>query len=420
MVNPEAPEQTPKRIGIFTGGGLAPGLNSVVANATLVLKDHGIEVVGIPDGWEGLLEVRRDIVILSNMSRRQLMDLALEAGSRLGSSRPEIKTILKDKEKYVDIIKGVAEEYGLTGLIPVGGDDTLGLARDLGIPCVGVPKTIDRDIAETESTFGFETAYHQASERIRQLRKEAKGLSRVAIAEVMGRDAGWITLYAGKAGGADISLLREFPIPEDKLMQIIAERYNELNADGEPERNVVIALAEGYEHEGTVSEDETVIDGAGHAKKEGALKTLKKAMDKRLVVVGSGPNSRAKVVPDAEAYLEENPQEGALKQVRPMKVTPEIIGYDVRKRRPIGYDRIFAGELGGFAGYLAANGQFGVMVALKNGKLSTVPLTQVKGGRIVDERYYDTETLSMRNVPIWNIDQAVLATRGDLGRILDH
>ena len=404
--------EEPKRFGTLTGGGLAPGLDAVVAYLTKVLKSRGHTVIGIPDGWEGMEEVRTDITMLSDLSRRDLDKLIRSPGSTLGNSRPEINSV----DQYRNIADVANNGYKLDGILPIGGDDTLTLARvleaEVGLKMVGIPKTIDNDVIGTDRTFGFETAYDKAAERIRKMRVEAQGMRRVALARVMGRHAGWIALYAGKAGYADITLIPEFIIDEDILMNRIADIYNEKNGNNMPQRNVVIALAEGYGHGGKSVENMDKEDGAGHGKMENAEVLLEEAIKNRILVTGTGPKTHAVVVDDAIADVKAN-------KGKHMGTSPEIVGYDVRNGEPIASDAIFASELGAYAGEMAANGQFGNIVALRDGKITAVPLSEVSGGRFVDKKYYDLDSMNMRDVP-YNIDGGVFDTRNVMGNTLTN
>lgn len=340
-----------ERIAILTGGGNAPGLNAVISGATQILKEDGHTVVGIPEGWNGLLVANHPkIRDLSAMNRHDLQQLLGEPGTILGSSRTRIST-----EQY-PTVKNLAARYGLTGLIAVGGDDTLGQAREMHqagvLPINGVPKTIDNDVANTEKTFGFDTAVNEAMVQIERMRVEAKTMNRVSVVEIMGRNAGWITLHAGFAAGADMTLIPEFPIPEDRLIAVIRECF-------ERQGHVVIALSEGFSEA-----DER--DSFGNGKKRGAAEKL--------------------------AAL--------IKQKTGYGTQEQIVGYMCRNGPPNAQDRIFAAQMGARAGMLSALGDFGNLMSMQQGRITHVPLEQMKGGRLVTEAFYDVETLSMRLLPL--------------------
>lgn len=340
-----------QRIGTFTGGGIAPGLNAVISGLTETLQAGGHEVIGLRDGWKGLLE-KKDATDLTAFTRQQLQQLRLEGGTILGSSRTKIK-----KEDF-SRVKEVAAQYGLTGLIAIGGDDTLGQARELFehdvVDCNGVPKTIDNDVYGTDVTFGFETAANAAAQGVRGMRMEAQSMGRVSIVEIMGRDAGHLTLHGGTAGGADIILIPEFPIPEDQLMAVIREKFSQ-------QGHVVIAISEAYEK----AENNGKVDAFGHAKKEGAA---------------------AKLAARVQALTKLGTQE-------------QVLGYGVRNVAPVASDALFAAQLGAYAGALSAQGAFGYIAAKRDGVITHVPLTEIRGGRMVSEELYDPDTLSMRLAP---------------------
>jgi len=349
---------TQQRVGIFTGGGIAPGLNAVLSTATRTLKRQGHEAIGIPEGWKGMLKRRNDIINLTKMTERQLHDLMSKGGTLLRSSRTKIK------QSQYDQVRDAAEQYGLTGIIAIGGDDTLGQARELHeqgiIRANGVPKTIDNDVFGTDRTFGFETAYDRVANVVRDMRTDATSMSRVAVVEAMGRNAGWITLYGGEAGGADITLIPEFPINEKKLMERIEEVFAEKSENGNAANAVVIAISEGY-----FGEDQSEIDEFNHGRMRGAAARL--------------------------ACM--------IKAQTKLSTQEQVIGYHARNGAPVAHDAVFASQLGALAGMLSANNTYGRMTALREGKITDVDLSEVAGGRIVTKDLYDPETMRMRLEP---------------------
>ncbi len=354
------PSTLPKqRVGIFTGGGIAPGLNAVLSTAARQLKADGHEAIGIPEGWKGLLKPREDVIRLSDLTRRELHDLLSQGGTTLRSSRTKIK-----HDQY-DQVAETVKAYGLTGIIAIGGDDTLGQARELQehgvVRAIGVPKTVDNDVMGTDRTFGFESAVNRAAEQMRDMRVDAQSMSRVAVVEVMGRNAGWITLHGGEAGGADIVLIPEFPIDEQVLMRRINEVYNERDSNGRPVRNAVIAVSEGY----FPPDDDAEVDSFGHPK-------LKGAGDRLSLMI---------------------------KNATGLGTQTQVVGYHARNGAPVAHDAVFASRLGAYAGLLASNDLYGRMVSYRGGQIVDVPLSEVAGGRFVTEDMYDAETMSMRLVP---------------------
>ncbi len=347
-----------QRIGILTGGGIAPGLNRVVFGATTELKKHGNSVIGIPDGWKGMKEVKENVMNLSDLNRWQLSKLFRNGGTRLGSSRTKIL------EAEHAVVKAVTEKYGLDGLIAIGGDDTLGQAALLHerkiLKVVGVPKTIDNDVMGTDRTFGFDSAVQEAAQFIERMSTDAESMHRVAAVELMGRGAGHITIQAAYAGGAHITLIPEHPIELPRLMTRVKEIFA---ARG----HVIIAIAEGYdEHLLTNAEREARgTDPFGHVPKGDAAKTLLKM----------------------------------IKQETGLSTQEQVAGYHVRNGPPLAHDGNFAAELGAAAGLLAHEDLYGHMVALRDGKIVPVPLSDVRGGRNVHAEEYDTETMMKRDIP---------------------
>jgi len=381
----EAPKQ---RVGIFTGGGTAPGWNAVIYGAVSELQRTGNKAIGIREGWAGLLE-EQPIVDFQRFTQERLYGLLRKGGSVLKSSRTKI-----EPPQYNQVWK-MMRRYRLDGAIAIGGDDTLKQAgeitaaaqarnrnNDENLPSfIGVPKTVDDDVAGTERTFGFHTAVEDAAEQIRKVRVDAKTHGRVAAVELMGRDCGRITLHAGYVAGADITLIPEFPIPEQRLMKSIREIYAEQGF-------VVIALSEGYEQptrRGSKlhSELTSVVDSFGHKKKEGAARKLLSLI-----------KTRTKL--------------GTMEQVA---------GYFVRSGAPIAPDGIFAAEMGAVAAHLADQRMYGRMVSLQRGRLTYIPMTSVSGGRHVTELEYNAQEMRKWDLPP-NLVHGIKKTRGDIDAIL--
>ena len=207
------------RIGVLTGGGDAPGTNAVIrAIVRKGLKEYGDEIVGIKDGWRGLLEAE-----FITLDQAAITAILTRGGSVLGFSRTNP---FKSENGVQRILQNV-EKSGIEAIIAVGGDDTLGVAcklGDFGIKCVGVPKTIDNDLSGTDYTFGFNTAVSIATEALDRLRTTAEAHQRVIILEVMGRYTGWIALESGLAGGADVILIPEKPFDVDEICEYISQR----------------------------------------------------------------------------------------------------------------------------------------------------------------------------------------------------
>src|SRR5215203_420525 len=209
------------RIGLLTGGGDCPGLNAVIrAVVRKGINTHGHEFVGFRYGWAGVLAA--DAIDLTNESTSGILH---RGGTILGTSR----TNVYKQENGLERVQASLQKLGLDALIPIGGEDTLGVARKLseaGVPVVGVPKTIDNDLNGTDFTFGFQTAVQIATDAIDRLHTTAESHNRVLVLEVMGRHAGWIATYAGLAGGADAILVPERPFDIEAVCESLRRRHD--------------------------------------------------------------------------------------------------------------------------------------------------------------------------------------------------
>ena len=209
------------RIGVLTGGGDCPGLNAVIRAIVRKGIDHyGHAILGFRDGWRGPLEN-----LYSELSIESTRGILPRGGTILGSSR----TNPFKRDDGPDRIRETLESLRLDGLIAIGGEDTLGAAAklsELGLPVIGVPKTIDNDIGATDQTFGFDTAIQVACDAIDRLHTTAESHHRNLVVEVMGRHAGWIALHSGMAGGADVILIPERPFDIDEVCRLIRRRHS--------------------------------------------------------------------------------------------------------------------------------------------------------------------------------------------------
>src|SRR5512134_3327826 len=222
-----------KRIGILTGGGDAPGLNAVIRAAVkIAIYEYGCEVIGIRDGYDGFIN-DGGVVPLTVEDVRGLLP---RGGTILGAANrgnPYARKVIRDgKEVTIDvsdeIVKGI-RRLQMDALLVLGGDGTLRIAHELyqkGVPVIGVPKTIDNDIGGTDITFGFDTALSIATEAIDRLHTTAEAHHRVMVLELMGRDAGFITLHAGVAGGADVILIPEIPFKYEAILAKVRQRVD--------------------------------------------------------------------------------------------------------------------------------------------------------------------------------------------------
>ena len=321
------------RIGILTGGGDCPGLNAAIRG--LVARahgKHGAEVVGILDGWDGLMEGR-----VRTLDRDAVRGLLQRGGTILGTSR---------RDPYVhgkggpSVTATVAREQ-LDALVVIGGDGTLRTAARLveeGVPVVGVPKTIDNDIPGTDVTFGFDTAVQIATEAIDRITTTAESHDRVMVVEVMGRTQGWIATYAGIAAGADAIIVPEEPYDLDEVAELLRSRA----ARGR--RYSVVVVAEGI------------------APPEGAqvVAPLDAFGFERLGGIAAVVAARLEELTGFEA-----------------RVT--VLGHIQRGGTPSAADRVLGSRLGVAAADLVATGRFGRMVALRGMQIVDVSLEDACG-----------------------------------------
>ena len=334
------------KVGILSGGGDAPGINAVIrAVVRKGIQNYGYEVVGIKDGWNGLLKGEYMQLDLNSVS-----GILPRGGSILGTSRTNP---FKDERGPGKILEN-AKKAGIEAVIAIGGDDTLSIAHklgELGLKSVGVPKTIDNDLAGTDYTFGFNTAVAIATEALDRLHTTAETHHRVIILEVMGRYTGWIALEAGLAGGADIILIPEKPFDIDKVCEYIKQRQQR-------GRNFsIIVVAEGAKQKGGVeivySES---LDEFGHIRLGGVGYFIGKEIEKSI-------KTETRVV---------------------------VLGHLQRGGTPTAFDRILSTRFGIAAIDLVHEGKFGRMVTLKGNKIESVLLKDVTGKRkTVDLELYD-------------------------------
>jgi phosphofructokinase-like protein len=331
-----------KRLGILTGGGDAPGLNAVIRAAVkTAIHEYGCEVLGIRDGYDGLVEEHGIIPLTLNDVRGILP----RGGTILGAANrgnPYARRVIRDgKEITIDvseeIIKGI-QRLKMDALLVLGGDGTLRIAHELfqkGAPVIGVPKTIDNDIGGTEVTFGFDTAVNTATEAIDKLHTTGEAHHRVMVLELMGRDAGFIALHAGVAGGADVILIPEIPF----LFESIAAKVRERVERGS--HFSIIAVSEG-------------------AKPLAGEQVFSRQGDEVYVPRLGGIGQRV------GEYIEQQGFE--------TRVT--VLGHLQRGGTPTPFDRWLATRYGAAAVRLAAAGKFDRMVALRANKIVDISLEE--------------------------------------------
>jgi phosphofructokinase-like protein len=336
-------------IGILTGGGDCPGLNSAIKWVVKTALDRRLqkgrkvtyEVLGIKDGWKGLAftqENKSEYIIPLNEEIVRTWDRY--GGTNLGTSRYNPFNPKKDTSRLV--IDNI-HELGIDVLIAIGGEDTLGVAArlsKLGINVIGIPKTIDKDLAGTEYTLGFETALETITEIVDRLRTTAGSHSRIFVIETMGRSAGWLALKGGESCGAYITLIPEYDFSLERVKELITEGRHTGT------RYEIILVAEGAKPAGykTITRDNK-IDSFGHESLGGIGEFLSKYISETL-----GLESRC-----------------------------TVLGHIQRGGAPCSYDRRMGRYFGIAAVNLAVREQFGRMVSLKNGRLTSVPIEEVIG-----------------------------------------
>ncbi|HEX9986622.1 MAG TPA: ATP-dependent 6-phosphofructokinase [Thermoanaerobaculia bacterium] len=325
----------PKKIGILTGGGDCPGLNAVIRAAVRTLsRDYDLEVVGIQSGFEGLLTDH--IIPLTPESIRGILPKGGTLLRTTNRGNPFEYPVGGPGSACVDRSAEVVENIhrlGIDGIIAIGGDGTLKIAQrlcDMGIPMVAVPKTIDNDLEATDYTFGFHTAVAVATDAVDRLHTTAESHDRVMILEVMGRNAGWIALYSGLAGGADIILIPEIEYDPQSIVRSIRERQQEGS------KFDIIVVAEGAKR---VGGEESYLDKAS----------------RRLGGIAY------QVAADIQQHID-------------LEIRVTVLGHIQRGGSPIAFDRILASRYGKAAADLVATGEYGQMVALREEKIVAVPI----------------------------------------------
>jgi ATP-dependent phosphofructokinase / diphosphate-dependent phosphofructokinase len=330
------------RIGVLTGGGDAPGLNAVIRSVVKAASNAGIEVIGLEDSFDGLLDPSRT----RKLTPKDVTGILRLGGTILGTTNRgnPFESVIgaEGTRHYSERVIATFTQMKLDALVVIGGDGTLQIAHEfylMGIPIVGVPKTIDNDIWGTTSCFGFDTAVAFAADAIDRLHTTAEAHRRLMVVEVMGRYAGWIALHAGIAGGADVILIPEIPYSLDKVVERLREREN-FGA-----RFSIIVVAEGARPQGG---DVTVIEAAhgSHLERLGGVGTVV-----------------AKVL-----------QEKTGKETRSV-----VLGHLQRGGAPTAFDRVLATRFGGKAVELLMRGVFGRMVANNPPDIVPIPLGDVVG-----------------------------------------
>jgi 6-phosphofructokinase 1 len=334
-----------KRIGVVTGGGDCPGLNAVIRAVAKASAKRGWESVGILGGYEGLLEPRRAIPL----DYQTLSGLLTRGGTILGTaSRGKFSAKVGHGERRAlpkelfDGVKAGMESLGLSALVTIGGDGSLSIAQQMfeqGIPVVGVPKTIDNDLEGTLFTFGFDSAVACATDALDRLHTTAESHNRVMVLEVMGRYAGWIALFAGVAGGADVILIPEIPFSYESVCAKIQERES-LGKDF-----TIIVVAEGAREKDGGFVTSAVHTKIGEARLGGIGAVVSAEIEKR-----TGKEARVCV-----------------------------LGHLQRGGSPTTFDRALCSIFGATAVELIAAGDFGKMVAFSGGQVGAIKISDAVG-----------------------------------------
>ncbi len=322
-----------KRFGILTAGGDAPGLNPAIRGICKAAQlEYDMEIIGIQDGFAGLVEGRGELMRPSDYS-----GIIHKGGTILGTSR---ERPFKDEEKIKQLIYHY-NNWELDCLVCLGGNGTqkrANLVRKLGLNVIHLPKTIDNDVYGTDMSFGFHTALEAATDAVDRLHTTAASHKRILIAEIMGNSAGWLALYSGIAGGADVIIIPEIPYDINKIKEHLDER--EMSGS----KFSVIAVAEGAK---------ALFD------KDLSKKEMKKKYEGQ-------PSAAFRLAAE-------------LKALGDYDTRVSVLGYVQRGGAPVAYDRVLATQMGTRAAELMAKGDYGNMVALKGMDIVAVPLEKVAG-----------------------------------------
>ncbi len=347
-----------RKVGILTAGGDSPGLNAAIRGfGKTAIGHYGMELVGFRDGITGLVENRS-----VPLDGKALSGILTVGGTILGTSRDKVNKFVVDGEVR-DMVPTVVENYqrdGLDALILLGGGGTAKNAMklvDAGLNVLHLPKTIDNDIAMTDTSFGFATAMEIATDAIDRVHSTAHSHHRIILTEIMGHRAGWLSLGAGLAGGADIILIPEIPYSVDSVAATVKARTQHGSNFS------VVAVAEGARD---------VNDAADY--------------EAALLLADSAGSPEAKRAARAHlAHVEDIQREHTFKLARELEAATgletrvTILGYVQRGGTPCAADRLLATRLGSAAAGLVARGEFGVMVAARGEGTESVPLSEVAG-----------------------------------------
>jgi 6-phosphofructokinase 1 len=339
------------RIGLLTGGGDCPGLNAVIrAVVRRGLAEGGHSFVGFLYGWAGVLADNA-----TEVTRASTSGILPRGGTILGTSRTNP---FADGQDGTSAIRRTMNAREVDVLVPIGGEDTLGVALRLhreGVPIVGVPKTIDNDLGGTDVTFGFQTAVQIVTDAIDRLHTTAESHNRVMVIEVMGRHAGWIATHAGLAGGADAIIVPERPFDIDAVVAHLRRRH-----DRGPNFSIVVVAEGATPREGTLETQAQTTDAFGHERLGGIGVLL----------------------------------EGEIEQRTGFETRVTILGHVQRGGTPVAFDRVLATRFGVAAMDAAAGGRFGVMVGVRGTEMVEVGLEEaLREPKLLDPGLYETAEL---------------------------
>jgi ATP-dependent phosphofructokinase / diphosphate-dependent phosphofructokinase len=366
-----------KRVGVLTGGGDAPGLNPAIKGLVYRGSELGLQVIGLFDGWRSLINPLPDVLPLDRYAVRRW---DRDGGTNLGSSRTNPFRVTNGKGEPVDRSSEVfenIEKLRLDALVVCGGEDTLGVAARLaqqGVDVVGIPKTIDKDLAGTDYTLGFDTALKNVTEVIERSRTPAGSHGWVQVIEVMGRHAGHLALWSGVAGQAHLILIPEHPFHYEKIFRLLRARLGDMTLarglSNRPRYSVIVVAEGAYAQDGDMVTIDDRHDAFGHRRLGGVGEVLAKKISSET----------------------------------PYEARAVALGHPQRGGAPTPVDRIMGLIFGARAADAVANGDFGKLVSVRGVvpacDISLVDLAAVQGKlNTVDvESYYDTERYHIKNL----------------------
>jgi phosphofructokinase-like protein len=337
------------KVAVLTGGGDCPGLNAVIRAIVRRSSAHGFEVMGLRDGWRGLVEDDHFL-----LTRETTSGILHRGGTILGTSRLNPFKIPDGLER----VQRAVQRHQIGAIIAIGGEGTLGCAARMfeeKLPVVGIPKTIDNDLGGTDFTFGFDTAVMIATEAIDRLHSTAESHKRVIVCEVMGRHVGWIATYAGIAGGADVILVPEHPVDLERVAEHIRRRHQSGRTFS------IVVVAEGTKVKAGPADEERIVssgalDEAGRVRLGGVGNFIAQEVEKR-----TGYETRV-----------------------------SVLGHIQRGGTPTAHDRVLASRFGVHACDMVARGEFGKMAALRGNQIVSVELAEAtRALKTVDREFFE-------------------------------